>query len=311
MQASETQLFKLLGGQQHFMIPLFQRVYSWTPENWEALWKDVLETYEEDGQNRHFLGSVVTKSLPATPEGVSPFLVIDGQQRLTTLTILLAALRDTIKTYEPQIAERLHDLYLTNRYASGLTRLKVLPTQADRPAYASIIDSNGDDGASSVHRAYRYFRSQLSQSDENGAALDLKRLEQVIASGFELVSITLGESDNEYRIFESLNATGTPLTQADLLRNYFFMRVPVAEQEAMYNDVWLPMQETLTGTLEDFFRYELMSNGQFVREADVYQEWKKRLDKLSATELMTNLRLSHNTPATTRASSGQRANRTG
>ncbi len=115
MQASETQLFKLLGGQQHFMIPLFQRVYSWTDANWAILWKDILETYEGGGQSRHFLGSVVTKSLPATPEGVSPFLAIDGQQRLTTLTILLAALRDIVKATEPQTAEKLHELYLTNK----------------------------------------------------------------------------------------------------------------------------------------------------------------------------------------------------
>ncbi len=285
MQAQETQLFKLLSGQQHFMIPLFQRPYSWDKDNWEDLWKDVLETYEMGAQTRHFLGSVVTKSLPATPEGVSPFLVIDGQQRLTTLTILLAVLRDTAKTSSPQLADMVHRLYLTNEFASGLSKLKVLPTQADRDAYAAVIVDGQPDGATNrVQRAYQFFRARLDESDEGGASLDLLRLQQVLTNGFELVSITLSEADNEYRIFESLNATGTPLTQADLLRNYFFMRIPIAQQDAIYHQQWLPLQQALGEDLENFFRYEYMSDGQFVREGDVYQEWKKRLDKLKADE---------------------------
>lgn len=106
MKASGTQLFNLLQGQQHFMIPLFQRPYSWEKKNYESLWNDVMEVYEGDIEERHFLGSIVTKSQNATPEGVSPFLVIDGQQRLTTLMILLSALRDSAIDTAPQRSSR-------------------------------------------------------------------------------------------------------------------------------------------------------------------------------------------------------------
>jgi uncharacterized protein with ParB-like and HNH nuclease domain len=295
MRASGTQLFIFLQGQRHYIVPLFQRTYSWKQDDWETLWNDIIETsetYELGNQSRHFLGSVVTKSLPATPEGVSPFLVIDGQQRLTTLTLLLAALRDSVAPLDAQLADRIHRLYLTNEFAVDLGKYKVLPTQVDRNAYFAVIDgcTHELDG-SRVIEGYRYFRRRLSEPGNDNVALDLKRLEQVIAGGLELVSITLEEPDNEYRIFESLNATGAPLTQADLLRNYFFMRLPVPQHDFAYSSYWLPMQERLggDGQLEDFFRYEFMSNGEFVRQGDVYYEWKRRLDKKRPDELAEEL----------------------
>lgn len=250
-----------------------------------------MEVYEAGLEERHFLGSVVTKSLDATPEGVSPFLVIDGQQRLTTLTLLLAALRDTAKSVDPQLADKIHRLYLTNEFASHNHKYKVLPTQSDRETYHSIIEGGSANGAQPrAKEAYKYFLSRIAEPDASGQGLNLKKLEQVIVTGLELVSITLEDADNEYRIFESLNGTGTPLTQADLLRNYFFMRLPNTHHEEIYESVWLPMQELLGGALEDFFRYQYMSTGQFVREADVYQAWKKRLDPLGPDELAERLK---------------------
>ena len=242
MKASGTQLFTLLQGQQHFMIPLFQRPFSWDRKDYESLWNDLLEIYEDGMEERHFLGSVVTKSMAATPEGVTPFLVIDGQQRLTTLTLLLAALRDNAKPTEPQLADKIHRLYLTNEFASDDHRYKVLPTQSDRQAYRTIVEEGpSEDDRSRASGTYRYFHERIRKTRIDEASLDFKKLEQVIVGGLELVSITLEDTDNEYRIFESLNATGTPLTQSDLLRNYFFMRLPAAEHEEVYDSVWLPM----------------------------------------------------------------------
>jgi hypothetical protein len=116
-------------------------------------------------------------------------------------------------------------------------------------------------------------------------------------SGLELVSITLTDADNEYRIFESLNAKGEPLSQADLLRNYVLMRLPAEHQQGIYARLWQPMQETLTtaqtgaqgDALADFFRYDYMGDGEFVREGDVYYAWKARLEKLTVTDLVQEL----------------------
>lgn len=167
---------------------------------------------------------------------------------------------------------------------------KVLPTQADRTDYCAIVDeSSTNDSESRPKQAYEYFRERIDRSAVDGEPVDLIKLEQMIVTGLEMVSITLENADNEYRIFESLNATGAPLTQSDLLRNYFFMRLPVDYHEGVYNELWLPMQRMLDGALESFFRYEYMSRGNFVREADVYMAWKKQLDELGPEELVERL----------------------
>lgn len=294
MNASGVQLFRLLDGQQHYMVPLFQRPYTWDKDQWSTLWNDLLETMDTDGDSRHFLGSVVTKSLPATAESVTPFLLIDGQQRLTTLTILLAALRDAVKESLPKLAKRIHEHYLTNEYASGLMQYKILPTQLDRPDYFAVIDGTPGNQAGKIPSAYSYFRGQLDKPGSDGEPLDINRLSTIVINGLEIVSITLSETDNEYSIFESLNAKGTPLTQADLLRNYFFMRIPNDRHGKLYPEVWVPMQDRINDGLADFFRYEYMSDGEFVRKWDVYQDWKKRLDKQNDEAVAENLRtLSH------------------
>ena len=148
----------------------------------------------------------MTKSLQATSEGVSPFLVIDGQQRLTTLTILLAAIRGAVREQSPRAAERIHNLYLTTQYAVGSYHYKLLPTQADRQAYASIIDGTPNGAETLIHHVCRYFHRMLIGADpvEDDAeveGVDLDRLEKVIIGGLEMVSITFGQDGNEYHIF--------------------------------------------------------------------------------------------------------------
>lgn len=119
MNASETSLQSLLEGKKQYRVPLFQRTYSWRSGHWRTLWNDIIETYAMTDAPRHFLGSIVSKSLPGKAEGIAPFLVIDGQQRLTTLTILLAALRDVARSVDEQLTQEIHEDCLTNRWVSG------------------------------------------------------------------------------------------------------------------------------------------------------------------------------------------------
>lgn len=291
MKANETQLRVLLEGQKLFRVPLFQRTYSWRKSNWETTWNDIIETYEGGPDSRHFMGSIVTKSLPSTPEGVAPYLVIDGQQRLTTLSVMLAALRDSAQAQNPRLAQKIETLYLRNGFVSGMDVYKILPTQADRKAYFQIIDQPAlEEGRNPIRDAYLYFEKTIRKAQADDKSFDLNRLEQVIVSGIELVSITLDESDNEYRIFESLNAKGTPLTQADLIRNFFFMRISHTQQDAVYSGLWLPLQQALNDHLEDFFRHQLLSYGEFVRKSDVYQSWKTKLSNRNSDQLIEELR---------------------
>ncbi|MHC5597669.1 MAG: DUF262 domain-containing protein, partial [Nostoc sp.] len=116
MKASETTLRNLLEGGKQFQIPLFQRPYSWKKENWETLWEDLMSLYNDDEKGFYFLGPIVTQAELGTADGISRYIVIDGQQRFTTLSILLAALRNYLKKSDKQIAEQIHEFFLINKY---------------------------------------------------------------------------------------------------------------------------------------------------------------------------------------------------
>ena len=294
MKANETQLRVLLEGQKQFQIPLFQRPYTWKKHDWATLWNDLVETYVE-GSASHFLGSVVTKTMPGTADGVSPFLVIDGQQRLTTISILLAALRDHARKSAVGLADKIQDLYLTNKYAAGQYAYKLRPTQVDRSSYSSVVDGHDMTATDRIAEAHRYFLRALQQpvneQDGGTANINLEEFERVLVSNVELVSITLGDDDNEYRIFESLNAKGEPLTQADLIRNHFFMQIPSDRQEEVFEESWLPMQKRLGDALADYFHVQLQAEGKFVRGSDTYLAWKRRLAGQDADGLIQTLQL--------------------
>lgn len=163
----------------------------------------------------------------SVPEGVTKYILIDGQQRLTTLLVLLAAVRDKARKQGGNLAENIDDLLLKNRHQDGADVYKLLPTQVDRPAFCAIMDAARPPKGVPITGAYDYFEKRLRLSPEVG----LERLYNVVRNHLVLVSIVLDKDDNPYLIFESLNAKGRPLTQADLIRNFFFMRMHVNVQE--------------------------------------------------------------------------------
>ena len=170
MKASETKLRELLEGSKQFQIPLFQRPYSWSKKEWNALWKDLMEVYNER-EEYHFLGPIVTQAVPGTPDGISPFLLIDGQQRLTTLSILLAALRDYLKEHNSESAAELQELYLINRFKKGDARYKILPTQADQEVYQQVVQEQMNECTNIIYEAYKFFVNQLKNGNLEEQAL--------------------------------------------------------------------------------------------------------------------------------------------
>lgn len=290
MNASELTLRQLLDGRRQYAVPLFQRKYSWLPSHHQQLWRDLLDLYETrlfEPKAQHFLGSVVTAEIPSGPDRPELFVLIDGQQRLTTLAILLAAIRDShSESGNTGAASMIDDLYLTNQHAQGTDLYKVLPTQDDRAEFAAIAGGASSTGhAPNMRSAYRWFRQELSRPDSNGDPIKLEDVAIAVLDGLGLVSIWLEESDNAYRVFESLNATGLPLTQVDLLRNYFFMRLPADQGEQLYAQVWLPMEAALGNSFNEFAHDYFTKDGKFVREGEVYREAKRRLDPLSGDDV--------------------------
>ena len=268
MNADETRLRGLLSGDARYAVPYFQRSYSWETGQWKTLWDDVHEVHEAGADHAHFLGSVVLLK----QDGDAPFLIIDGQQRLVTLCLLLAAIRDMDANAD------------LNAYLLREDRPRVQCTYQDQPAFDAVITGEGEPPFSRVTDAYRYFRTALGHEPE------LATLERTALDQLSFVAITLGAEDNPYRIFESLNAKGMPLTQGDLLRNYFFMRLPAEEHEDWHRRAWLPMQTLLGEGFDGFMQDALIKEGDFVRPDEVYQGWRARLGPMSPDEVMAVLR---------------------
>ena len=282
MKAGETVFQNLLNGQIQYVVPLYQRTYSWGEEQWEQLWDDVLEVYALPTPRNHFIGSVVTQQIHTSPEGTSKYTLIDGQQRMTTLFILLGVIRqraDTDSTEWGDLALRIQKTCLTNEFASEDERLKLMPTQADRMPFKSVIDGNAPTEKTQIGKAKDYFEQVLEGGDSEGKAIDLTRLYRCIVHHLDMVSIHLETSDSPNRIFESLNNTGMPLSVADLVRNYVLMNIPdLQQQEHAYNEFWYPMEQSFPEgqiTTDFFWRY-LMMNGSLPRQDDTYEEVQER-----------------------------------
>jgi uncharacterized protein with ParB-like and HNH nuclease domain len=232
MRAHEVSFLDLVQGEKQFQVPLYQRTYSWKDsEQLPQLWRDLREQAEglasSGDRPGHFIGSIVLAPSPALQAGgVQRWLVVDGQQRLTTLMLALAAIRDHVRAEDAATADRIHRQYLVNEFRQGDDHLRLLPTQADRNAYRALVLNHGPaaNRPGTVLDAYQFFRAALVEADDPDDPEDIARIEQVIRAGLSIVEITADRGDNVYRIFESLNNTGLQLRQADLLRNYLFRR---------------------------------------------------------------------------------------
>ncbi|MGW1452539.1 GmrSD restriction endonuclease domain-containing protein [Micromonospora sp. NPDC002411] len=279
LKANETTVRSLLQGELQYVVPLYQRRYSWKREDLTRLWSD-LTRVARGGSTSHFLGSLVLAPSPLnTPGGVQSWLVVDGQQRLTTLSILLCAIRDHVRGTDDRLAQKIDDLYLFNKYASGSERYTLLPTKADRAAWVALLERTPDAGGEDrIGNAYHFFRAALVEADDPDDDQDITRIETAIAGQLTIVEIAAHADDNVHRIFESLNYTGQPLTQADLLRNYLFMRLPT-QGDRVYELQWLPLQELLTDReLEELVWLDLVLRGDDrATQESIYQAQQERL----------------------------------
>ncbi|MEP7232151.1 MAG: DUF262 domain-containing protein [Ginsengibacter sp.] len=285
MQAKETKLQDIIEGTKQYVIPLFQRTYSWTSKEWEILWNDLVELCDAENPRTHFIGSIVNMPTVSVPEGVAKYLLIDGQQRLTTIFVLLTLLRDKAKANQNvRFADEINNTLLVNQYKDGSDHYKLMPTQVDRITYQNFINGHENLHENQLTRAYNFFDKKLRQ-----IVLEPEKLKKIITSYFSVVSIVLDADDNPYLVFESLNAKGRPLTQADLIRNYFFMRIHIDKQEDVYQSYWQPMQTALGENLTEFIRHFLMRGGNIIKQGDVYYSLKENVSTGNAIEYLRDL----------------------
>lgn len=278
MKANDTAIRIFLEGGKQFTVPLFQRTYSWKRKHIQRLWDDIEETRNNPDSN-HFFGSFVTLPIPSLASGVSKYTIIDGQQRLVTTLLFLAAIRDRIMGLQPDYdkKEEIYELYLINKYHPR-DKYKVVPTQSDLDTFTRIMEGNDTetDNTDRILDSYNFFKDKLSTISDLDLLLNLK---DTILLRFSVVDIRLDADDDPYMIFESLNATGTPLTHADLIRNYLFMRIDRAKQREVYDKVWFPMQEKLEDYLEDFIRHYLAMGGDVPAYHSIYSTFRDSTDR--------------------------------
>lgn len=292
MEASPARVIQYFNGEKQNLIPLFQRPYTWKEANWRTLWDDVMVQYDLGDQSTHFLGAIVSVPARSVPVGVSKYLIIDGQQRLTTVSLLLCALRDCV---DANSAARIQEVYLTNRFRDPEDTLKFVPTQADRDTYNAIaLERQIPNENRLMVEAYKFFRRQIQEGvDANGDPVVPTKVLTTLEHALQVVMINLGDADDPYLIFESLNFKGEPLTQADLVRNYLLMRfrhsiAAGGEQERVYQKYWRPLEQTLGDSLTEFLRHYAMKEGENIRQGGIYVATKDRLRKIEKAEGVEN-----------------------
>lgn len=286
-----------------FVVPIWQRMYSWESKEWIDLKEDLLNLYEklQKGESaEHFMGSIVVKTIEEKVGEITRRVLIDGQQRLTTLLLVCALIRNRARDAgNSSLASEIEDSLLFNKYAKAVEdRPKLRPTEADMKLFELIMNGEpleGLDEYSQLYPAYLFFDKLLEDIKDK---INTEELLNCVRK-LKIVTIRLDEGDNPNRIFETLNYRGKELAQSDLIRNYFMMAIKDdAKTKQIYQDVWFPMQQNLGSStleiiknLEVFFRhYIVMNKKEVIKEDQVFAEVRAQLKYLGEDNVISELK---------------------
>ncbi len=283
MDARPKSIRDILHTGDQYVIPLFQRYYSWKKEHWDRIRKDLWALMDDHEKDVHFLGPLVCTPTSHFPGSVPAYQLIDGQQRLTTLTILLAAIRDVaVMRNLSSLAEEVTEDYLLHKRKQGSERFKVLPRFGDREALNAIVEGQDLTPYSDrqVFHAWKYFRRHVEHWARKDSEQQLHRLLDTVSRRLSLVVVTI-EGENPYEIFESLNSTGLPLEESDLIRNFVFMQIPHARQHEFDEQFWKKLEGLFAAAegqpavpMTPFYRDFIMRNGFYSKEDSTFVDFK-------------------------------------
>ncbi len=281
MKAVEANLLKFLQAPQQFLIPLYQRTYDWRLDQCQQLWRDIVRVGQDDKLGAHFIGSIVYIARGVYNQSLIPqLLVIDGQQRLTTISLLLHAFGRQVARASASVSlspEEIEEYFLKNARRDDDLRFKLLLTQSDRETLARIVENRElpDNPSHRILENHKFFADQLTKAGTD-LAIVYKGLQKLI-----IVDIALDrDHDNPQLIFESLNATGLKLSQADLIRNFVLMDLEPGEQKRLYEDHWFPMEQAFghadyAERFDGFMRdYLTVRTGRIPNLRDIYADFK-------------------------------------
>lgn len=296
MKADDCKYSKLINGTLQFVIPVFQRDYRWTEAECDQLWRDIIQIAEDQSDRGHFIGSVVYISTGDSSAAFTRWLLIDGQQRVTTLTLLLAALRDHIIDTgwsggdDAPTVKKVDAYFLKNVEEDGDRRHKLVLRRHDRSTLEAILDGTKptDDESERLRENYEWFREHLVDADPEQVYRGIGRL--------VVVDVRLDRgTDDPQLIFESLNSTGMDLSQSDLIRNFILMGLDEKNQTRLYETYWSKIEQLFRGSkgtfdafIRDFLALRSQTNKQ-VKGDDIYMAFRREfgfigddLDQLDA-----------------------------
>lgn len=279
MDARKANIYKFLSGDKQYIIPVYQRIYSWEIEECKRLWFDIVDMQKKN-KNGHFVGSIVSITENDSPSDMSKFTIIDGQQRITTLMLLLLALRDYAFIHREEKSinwKKINNSFLKNPDEDDDSQYKLLLTETDKDILISLIEKRPIDENlnSRLISNYNYFFSNIKNMD-----LSLQDIYEAIGK-LQIVNINLDRTSDEPQvIFESLNSTGKELSESDLIRNFVLMGLDNKQQKDIYKNIWRPMEqlfryEKQTLLMDRFFRdYLTMKLARIPKLDKIYEEFK-------------------------------------
>lgn len=295
MKATETKVEEFLSSNKtQFVIPVYQRNYDWTTAQCKQLLDDILEVGSNKKMNAHFIGSIVyVHDDVYTSSRIKELTIIDGQQRITTITLIYLTLYQLAKKMgDASLENEINETYLINKFAPEEEKLKLRPTENNDKALKFLLRDHQDEefnGFSRLIDNYNYFKGRVVEENFEAVLTGLSKL--------MFVEVSLDrEKDDPQRIFESLNSTGLELTQADLIRNYILMGLKRRDQNKIYQDYWEVIEKyakdesSNKSRVSDFIRdYLTVENNKIPNKSKVYMEFKEKYPTTTVDELETTL----------------------
>ena len=277
MKGSECRLIEYMeGAKKRFVIPVYQRNYDWKTENCKQLFDDLIKVIKNNRRG-HFFGSIVSVFEPSGRN--TEFLVIDGQQRLTTVSLLFLAMynlisNDVIIPEDPSLGEQIYEGFLVDKYQPQNTRIKLKPVKNDQKALGKLFESDDEYiKESNLTTNYYYFYNRIQKQE-----ITIDELFDAICR-LEIINITLNNEDNPQLIFESLNSTGLDLSEGDKIRNFILMGLPANKQNEYYNKYWNRIEECTKYDVSSFIRdYLSVKQLDTPSQKKIYTSFKEYVD---------------------------------
>ena len=295
MKASEKKIKDLFSeAKTFFAIPVYQRDYNWQEKHCKQLFEDILNVGKDIDITSHFIGSIVYIHEGVYGIGEKEFYVIDGQQRMITITLLHIALYHRLKESKEEYADEIYELYLVNKFSKRDIKLKLLPPEENLNILNKILEENWEELEDyqdrNIVKNYKFFKEIISNYSNEEIEYLLAGLDKIIYVDIALEK----DKDDPQKIFESLNSTGLDLSQGDLIRNYILMDLEREKQNIVYKNLWLLIENNckislgneIKNYVSDFIRdYLTLKNGKIPSKPKVFEEFKEFYDKNNDEQL--------------------------